>query len=102
MRATMMLADHAQVADGKLFIAGGGWSLAGPGPIPCGIALLFHVPWQQTNERTAFMLRLLDEDGRPFPGTGEPGGPSGQAGRPIAAGAAPPRGPRGRTQGPRC
>ncbi len=30
MRATMILADHAQVADGKLFISGGGWSSAPP------------------------------------------------------------------------
>lgn len=67
----MMLADHAQVSDGKLFIAGGGWSYASPGPVPCGIALLFHVPWQQANERTEFMLRLIDEDGQPFPGTGD-------------------------------
>lgn len=86
MRVTMMLADHAQVADGKLFIAGAGWSLAGPGPIPCGIALLFHVPWQETNERTAFMLRLLDEDGRPYPGAGAPGEPAIEAGGQIEAG----------------
>jgi hypothetical protein len=70
----MMLADHAQVSDGKLFIAGGGWASAGPGPVPCGIALLFHVPWQQNNERTVFTLRLLDEDGRPVAAP-EPGGP---------------------------
>ncbi len=82
----MMLADHAQVSDGKLFIAGGGWSSAGPGPIPCGIALLFHVPWQRTNERTAFTLSLLDEDGRPFPGLDEPGEQPIQAGGQIEAG----------------
>jgi hypothetical protein len=86
MRVTMMLADHAQVSDGKLFIAGGGWSLAGPGPIPCGIALLFHVPWQQTNERAAFLLRLLDEDGRPFPSADVPGEQSIEAGGQIEAG----------------
>ena len=86
----MMLADHAQVSEGKLFIAGGGWTTAGPGPIPCGIALLFHVPWQQTNERTGFTLRLLDEDGDRSravtslaslpsrrPGRSRPGGPPG-------------------------
>src|SRR6267154_2812745 len=33
MRATMMLADYAQIADGKLFISGGGWSTCGPGPV---------------------------------------------------------------------
>jgi hypothetical protein len=60
----MMLADHAQVADGKLFISGGGWSTCGPGPTPCSVAVIFHVPWQETNERVSFALRLIDEDGR--------------------------------------
>jgi hypothetical protein len=86
MRVTMMLADHAQVSDGKLFIAGGGWSSAGPGAVPCGIALLFHVPWQRTNERTVFTLSLLDEDGRPFPDPGRPGEKPIQAGGQIEAG----------------
>ncbi|HLX46864.1 MAG TPA: hypothetical protein VKS82_00870 [Streptosporangiaceae bacterium] len=85
----MMLADHAQVADGKLFIAGGGWTSAGPGPVPCGIALLFHVPWQQTNERTVFTLSLLDEDYRPFPDTGLPGERPVQASGQIEAGRPP-------------
>src|SRR6202012_4382160 len=53
MRVTMMLADHAQVADGKLFISGGGWSVCGPGPVACGVAVLFHIPWQHTNEKIA-------------------------------------------------
>ncbi len=61
----MMLADHAQVADGKLFISGGGWSVCGPGPVACGVAVLFHIPWQHTNEKISFTLRLLDEDGAP-------------------------------------
>ena len=30
----MMLADHAQVADGKLFISGGGWSACGAEGLP--------------------------------------------------------------------
>jgi hypothetical protein len=29
MRVTMMLADAAQVSEGKLYILGGGWSIAG-------------------------------------------------------------------------
>ena len=45
MRATMMLADYAQVADGKLFISGAGWSTCAPGPAPCSVAVIFHVPW---------------------------------------------------------
>ena len=65
MRATMMLADYAQIADGKLFISGGGWSTCGPGPTPCAVVAIFHVPWQETNEKVSFTLRLIDEDGRP-------------------------------------
>jgi hypothetical protein len=70
MRVTMMLADHAQVADGKLFISGGGWSTCGPGPSPCAVAVLFHVPWQETDRKVSFTLRLLDEDGH---GVHQPG-----------------------------
>jgi hypothetical protein len=74
MRVTMLLADHAQVADGKLFVSGAGWSFGGPGPVPCAVALLFHVPWQHTNEKIPFVLRLVDEDGQPVTQDG-PRGP---------------------------
>ena len=37
MRATLLLADHAVVADGKLYINGGGWSVTSPGA-PSAIA----------------------------------------------------------------
>lgn len=63
MRVTMMLADHAQVADGKLYISGGGWSLGSAGVLNCAIALLFHIPWERTNQKTSFVLRLVDADG---------------------------------------
>ena len=84
----MMLADHAQVADGKLFISGGGWTTCGPGPTPASIAMIFHVPWQRTNEKISFGLRLVDEDGQqvaqPGPGGMQPVQAAGQieAGRP--------------------
>ena len=35
----MLLCDGAQVADGKLFVLGGGWSLTGPDPMPSAIAM---------------------------------------------------------------
>jgi hypothetical protein len=83
----MLLADHAQVADGKLFISGGGWAFCGPGAVPCSVVLLFHVPWQQTNEKIPFALRLIDEDGYPVPQSEgqQPIGITGQleAGRPA-------------------
>ena len=61
--ATMLLADFAQVSDGKLTIVGGGWSLTGPEPVPFGIAILIRVPWDQANQRHVMRLELLDADG---------------------------------------
>lgn len=61
----MLLCDHAQVADGKLNIIGGGWTVTGPQPTPFAIAILFQVPWDQANARHAFRLDLLDADGAP-------------------------------------
>jgi hypothetical protein len=60
----MMLADHAQVADGKLFISGGGWSSCAPQSSPCAVAVIFHVPWHEADQTISFRLRLIDEDGR--------------------------------------
>lgn len=60
-----MLCDHAQVADGKLFINGGGISrFFGPGlPPGTSIALLLLVPWEQTNAPIELDLQLLTADG---------------------------------------
>ncbi|MBD0290600.1 MAG: hypothetical protein ICV74_05035 [Thermoleophilia bacterium] len=63
MKVTMMLADYAQVADGKLTIVGGGWSITGPMPVPFAIAILFEVPWDRANMKHRFRLDLVDADG---------------------------------------
>ena len=63
MKVTMMLADFAQVADGKLTIVGGGWSVTGPMPVTFAIAVLFEVPWDRANEKHRFRLDLVDADG---------------------------------------
>ncbi len=60
----MLLADFAQVADGKLTVVGGGWSLTGPEPVPFGIAILVRVPWDQANAVHTMRLELLDADGQ--------------------------------------
>jgi hypothetical protein len=61
----MLLSDYAQVADGKLTVVGGGWSLTGPEPVPFGIALLIQVPWDRANQRHLMRLELVDADGQP-------------------------------------
>lgn len=65
MNAVLLLADYAQVAEGKLTVVGGGWSMTGPDPAPFGIAVLVHVPWDQANQVHTMRLELLDADGAP-------------------------------------
>ena len=62
----MMLCDAAQVADGKLFILGGGWSLIGPDPMPSAIAIKVDVDWNEAGRPHHWELFLVDEDGRPI------------------------------------
>lgn len=70
MKAVLLLADFAQVADGKLNIIGAGWSILGPMPVPTAIAAKLEIPWDQTNIKHNVVLELNDEDGHPvtFPG----------------------------------
>ena len=65
MNAVLLLADYAQVAEGKLTVVGGGWSMTGPEPAPFGIAVLVHVPWDQANQVHTMRLELLDAGGAP-------------------------------------
>lgn len=62
---TMLLADAAQVSDGKLYILGGGMSVIGPRPQPLAVALRLSVPWDQANVPHQWRLDLIDEDGHP-------------------------------------
>ena len=65
MKVTLLLADAAQVADGKLYILGGGWSVMGPQPMPFAIAIKVEVPWDQANRKHNWRLALVDADGHP-------------------------------------
>jgi hypothetical protein len=63
MRVTMLLADHAVVAEGKLYVNGGGWSIRPAGPTQMFLALKFDVPWDLAGRPIEVELRLVDEDG---------------------------------------
>jgi hypothetical protein len=65
VKVTMMLCDAAQVADGKLFILGGGWSLTGPYPAPSAVAIKLEVDVFETAREHHWELFLEDADGRP-------------------------------------
>ena len=66
MKATMLLCDAAQVADGKLYILGGGWSLTGPAPAPSAIAIKIEIDWHEAVTSHHWELWLEDADGRPI------------------------------------
>jgi hypothetical protein len=89
MRVTIMLADAAQEADGKLYILGGGWSVTGPSMPPSAVAMKIDVPWDQANRPHLWRLDLVTEDGDPIEIEGQVMRVEGQfeVGRP--AGAAP-------------
>lgn len=89
IRATLILCDHAEVADGKLFINGGGWSLTGPQPTPHGVAALIHVPWDRANDQVTFQLTLRDEEGHPVMQPGPVGPVPVQAGGKFEVGRPP-------------
>jgi hypothetical protein len=60
----MLLADSAQVADGKLWILGGGWTITGPGPQPCAVAIKLSVELPEFSKPHHWELVLEDADGR--------------------------------------
>jgi hypothetical protein len=65
LKVTPLLADHADVASGKLYINGGGWSITGPAPAPYAIVLDVKVPWDERELTHEINCDLLDSDGQP-------------------------------------
>lgn len=68
MKAVALLADYAVVADRKLTIVGGGWTVTGPHPTPFAIAIKFEIPWHEALDEHKFKLELIDPDGQPVLG----------------------------------
>jgi len=65
MHVTMLLADAAQVADGKLYILGGGWSMVGPAPAPMAVAAKLSIDSHELGREMHWELFLEDADGHP-------------------------------------
>ena len=73
MKVSMMLADSAQVADGKIYMLGGGWSLTGPAPTPSAVVIKLDIDRHETGRSHYWELFLEDSDGRPVVGEGPDG-----------------------------
>lgn len=74
-KVALMLADHAQVAEGKLFISGGGWSVRA-GDIPFAVVATVEMPWDAQGVQHQFKLELVDDEGRPVEVPGQDGNPT--------------------------
>ena len=64
----LILADHADVVGGKLYINGGGWdrltvNTGFPLLQNCAIAAAFEVPWTETNQRHNVEIEITTGDG---------------------------------------
>jgi hypothetical protein len=73
--ATLLLCDFAQVAEGKLYIAGGGWSYTNR--LHGYVAFLLRIPWDYVQRSIVGSLTLVDDAGA------EVENPSGSSGEPI-------------------
>jgi hypothetical protein len=67
----LLLADRAEVLNGKLYMMGGAWDRRHirdiGAPLPLTIVVGVLVPWNLTNEPHRLHIRIEDEDGSPVP-----------------------------------
>ena len=67
----LLLADRAEVLNGKLYMMGGAWDrrhirdISTPASLTIVVGVL--VPWNLTNEPHRLRIRIEDEDGSPVP-----------------------------------
>ena len=74
MEVDLLLCDHAEALNGKLYIHGGGWSIlyAANRPATMYLAMIVTFDWNDTNIRHEFLAELLTADGDPVSMPGDP------------------------------
>lgn len=84
----MVLCDAVQVAEGKLWMLGAGWTrIPANQPSPQGLGIIVHVPYDMANQKRTIEVGLIDSDGQPVM-RGNPEAPVGgqgefEIGRPV-------------------
>jgi hypothetical protein len=68
---TAMVADAATVADGKLYVHGGGWDSISTTAVPTthpsmAVALVVEAEWSETHVERDLHVALFDEDDHPL------------------------------------
>ena len=62
----VILADAAQVVQGKLYVMGGGWAQVTVSTLPLthnfAVAVAVRVPWHLTNRAASVTVEVVDED----------------------------------------
>lgn len=64
-KVAILLADAAQIADGKLNMLGAGWTIIKTPTGPFCVVVHTQIPWNLTNTKMPWSLDLLDSDGHP-------------------------------------
>jgi hypothetical protein len=64
----LILADSAQIVEGKLYLLGGGWdalTVTSGFPVSrrCGIAAAYSIPWSETGRLKKVEIDVITEDG---------------------------------------
>jgi hypothetical protein len=63
----MILADYAEISNGKLYLMGGAWEFIRAESLPFRkaifLATALRIPWNATNEKHQFSFEVQDEDG---------------------------------------
>jgi hypothetical protein len=63
----LLLTDHSEAVNGKVYVNGGGWNMLGFPELPTehrfGIAFGIDVAWDETNEPHTLRLEIQDPDG---------------------------------------
>src|SRR5690348_10045192 len=69
MPECFMIADSAEVCNGKVYMLGGGWTHLNAASLPTAhqvaLPIVLSVPWSETNQAHSFSVTLSDEDSRP-------------------------------------
>jgi hypothetical protein len=66
----VILADYAEIANGKLYLMGGGWDTftapQAPVAIRLAVAVGVRIGWEETNRPTPVVIAVVDDDGREY------------------------------------